>query len=133
MSDKASAGEGQSKLPAEYLPLPDSVSYDLTIAVTEARVKLYEELHAVWARCFPDDVELQPGGRILIRVEASVFFAPLVDYGVRYYEAYARALLELKPRFSDYEAWMNHGLKTHVSDRLAPYRTNEKNHQQLSE
>src|ERR1035437_5598518 len=119
MTDKASAGEGESKSSPEYLPLPtlpDSVAYDLTIAVTEARVKLYEELIAVWARCFPLDLELRPGGRLLIRVEPAEFFGPLVTYAVRYYDAYARALLELKPRFSDYEAWMNHALKTHVSN-----------------
>jgi hypothetical protein len=135
MSDKASAGEGQSNPAPEYLPLPtlpDSVAYDLTIAVTEARVQLYEELNAVWARSFPLDLKLRPGGRLLIRVEPGVFFGPLVTYAVRYYEAYARALLELKPRFSDYESWMNHALKSHVSDQLAPYRPEGKN-RQLSE
>src|ERR1700676_3877746 len=105
MSDKASAGEGETKPSPEYLPLPaltDSIAYDLKIVVTEARVQLYEELNAVWARSFPLDLELRPGGRLLIRVEPAVFFAPLVTYAVRYYEANALLLWELKPRFQNY-------------------------------
>jgi hypothetical protein len=136
MSDNASPPQEEKRVAPDQLPLPAlpaAIDYDLAIAVTDARVQLYEELNRAWTICFPKEIPTDRSGNLLIRVDPTEFFPPFITYGVKYYDAYAHALLQLQPNYSDYEGWINFALKTLVCDELAPYRAVGERHQRVSQ
>ena len=94
--------------------------HKVQIARADATVKLHDALNKCWAKCFP-----RKPGRTLNHIDPAIFFSPFVNYGVEVYEASAEVLLELKPQPTEYEDWLNFGLKTLVCDELAPYRKPE--------
>jgi hypothetical protein len=136
MSDNASAPQEEKRIAPDQLPLPvlpESIAYDLAIVITDARIQLYDELNRAWTSCFPEKIPTDGSGNLLVRVSPTKFFPPFVAFGVRYYDAYARAILRLQPNFSDYQGLVNFALKSHVCDELAPYRPVGERHQRLSQ
>src|ERR1700730_13231909 len=100
MSDNPSPPQEEKKIAPDQLPLPSlpgPIECDLTIAVTDARVQLCDELNLVWNSCFPAKMPTDSSGNLLVRVDPTKFFPPFITYGVKYYDAYAHALLQLEP------------------------------------
>ena len=136
MSNEASTPQEEQRISPEYLPLPTlpaTIEYDLAIVITDARVQLYDELSLIWASSFPEQIPTDTSGNLVVRADPTKFFPPFIAYGVKYYDAYAVALLQLRPSFSDYWAWVNFALKTMVCDELAPYRQVKERHLRLSQ
>lgn len=136
MSNDASTPQEEQRVSPEYLPLPTlpaTIEYDLAIVITDARVQLYDELNLIWASSFPEQIPTDRSGNLLVRTDPAKFFPPFIAYGVKYYDAYAHALLRLKPRSSDYSAWVNFALRALVCDELVPYRPVGERDQRLSQ
>jgi hypothetical protein len=136
MSNDASPPQEKQKIAPDQLPLPAlpaPIAHALAIATTEARVRLCDSLNKSWTSCFPTKLPMDSSGNLLIRVDPVVFFPPFIAYGEQYYEAYANALMQMQPRFSDFEAWVRFALKTFICDAVAPPRSIDEGHQRLSE
>lgn len=94
--------------------LPDGLRHDVEAACWKAHARLSDELDRCWRRAFPRKKAHQRNP------QPDDFFRPFQVYAVACYDAWADAILKIDPSQSDYLAWLNYSLKTHVCEQISP-------------